>query len=111
MEYTHLQRTWLIKLINQVADMENTTVSVVDDILTHIKENYNLKSDGKTRLIEWNNLNLLPNRVQNILIMIYEENYKNGTVIYLEDLKWGEFRRYRQAGYWSWTKFQKIRGY
>lgn len=70
-----------------------------------------LSSNNKTRLIEWKELNLLPIRVQNILIMIYEYNYKNDIVIYLEDLKWQEFKRYRQAGKWSWAKFQDMRGY
>lgn len=76
------------------------------------KKGFELANNSKkTRLIEWSKLNLLPIRVQNILIMIYEENYKNGNVIYLEDLKWNEFKKYRQAGKWSWFRFQEIRKY
>lgn len=45
MAYTHLQRTWLIKTINQVADYELSTADAVDAILEKVSENYNLKSN------------------------------------------------------------------
>jgi len=70
-----------------------------------------LREEKKTRLLEWKELNLLPNRVQNLLIMIYEYNYQKDRIIYLEDLKWQEFKKYKQAGRWSWAKFQEMRGY
>lgn len=40
----HLQRTHLIKLLNDVQDLKVTTADAVDVILTHISENYELQN-------------------------------------------------------------------
>ena len=43
MKYSHLSRTWLIRLINQVAEFESSTAEIVQVILDHISDNYRLK--------------------------------------------------------------------
>ena len=71
-----------------------------------------LRSVGKTPLLEWKKFNLLKGRLPSVLEEIYNYNLeKKNKTIYLEDLVWLEFRRYRGAGKNTWDEFVKMRGY
>jgi len=74
--------------------------------------NGSLRSVGKTPLLEWNKFNLLKGRLPSVLKEIHDHNLevKNKT-IYIEDLVYLEFRRYKGAGKKTWNEFVEMRGY
>ena len=71
-----------------------------------------LRSISKTRLYEWDKLNICSVRLQRLFEMIYSyENEYETEKLYIEDLKWQQFKKWNGAGRKSWYEFEDLRGY
>lgn len=81
-------------------------------LLTGVISN-SLRSVGKTPLLEWEKFNLIKGgRLRTALKFMYKYNLdKKNETIYIEDLVWSEFKRYRNVGIKSWLEFVELRGY